>query len=88
MSDLVREVRVPELRGADALLLLFHPPAALEGEPYRPLEIFVRNRLESVGVEELEQTAYGLLDGGGVAATEGAAEPDTAMQGRDPALGS
>jgi len=84
----IREVGVAELRRADTFLLLLDPPAALEREPDGPLEFFVGDGFEDVGVEEFEQAADGLLDGGGVASREGASELDAAVEGGDAAFGA
>ena len=45
LADAVAELRVAELGAADALLLLLDPPAALQRQPDRPLEVLVGDRL-------------------------------------------
>jgi hypothetical protein len=87
LPDAVGEVCVSELGGPNALLLLLDPPSGFEGQPDGPVEVLVRYGFQSVRVEELEQAADGLLNGGGVAPGEGVPEVDATVQGGDPALG-
>ena len=89
----VAEVGVAELGGADALLLLLHPAAALQREAHRPFQVLVaRPRISAVGIEQLQQAADGLVDGVGVAPAQGAAEdargPAVAATGSGCAAGS
>ena len=75
----VAEVGVAELRRADALLLLLHTAAQLQGEAYRPLEVLVGDPRLRGGIEQLQEAARGLVGGVDVAPVEGAAQVDPAL---------
>ena len=81
LAEGVAEVGVAELHRADALLLLLHPPAALEREAHGPLDVLVGDGHLAVGVEELEQAVDGLVDRGHVAPAQGTAEEHAALEG-------
>ncbi len=81
-------MRVPELGAADALLLFLDPPPAFHGQPHGPLQVLIGDGHVAVGVQQLDQPVYGVVDRGGVAAAERAAVADPALDQAQPVLGT
>src|SRR5262249_19783553 len=80
----VAEVGVPELRRANALLLLFDAASDLERDPERPLEILVGDARVCGWPQELQQPADRLVHGVDVAPAHRAAELVPTLNGREP----
>ena len=88
LAQRVAELRIAKLGRADSLLLLFDPATALQGQPNRPFQVFVGNRLVRAGMNQFEQTANGLRYGILVSAAECPAESHPPLKGRGPAMAS
>src|SRR5690606_26054260 len=72
--------------GANSLLLLLYAATSLHPYPNRPLQVLITHLHRRIGIQQLEETADGLVDGVGIATTEGPTELDATLEDACPAL--
>jgi hypothetical protein len=77
LTHAVAELRVPEFRTADSLLLFLDSPPTLEREANRPLQILLRDLCLRVRVEEFEKPVQRAIDSADVAPAERGAKEHT-----------
>ena len=86
LAQRVAELRVAELGGADPLLLFLYPATALQRQPHRPFQVFIRHRVVGRRVHQLEQAVDRLDRRVLVAAAERPAERQPPLQYRNPVV--